>query len=64
MTLYYGLRRLAVVVGLFLAGTLLATVYFGWHFVVDDVAGIAIAVLAIVLGRLLVSPGPHANGQR
>ena len=53
---YYGLRRLARVLAMFLAGTVVATVYLGWHFAVDDVAGALIAVLAVRLGRLLVEP--------
>jgi membrane-associated phospholipid phosphatase len=38
----------------FLAGTVLATVYLGWHFAVDDVAGIAIAWVSVQLGKLVV----------
>jgi hypothetical protein len=54
MARYYGLRRLSWVAGVFLVGTLLATVYLGWHFVVDDVAGLAIAWVAVQLGKLTV----------
>ena len=39
MARYYGLRILSWVVFAFLVGTVLATVYLGWHFAVDDVAG-------------------------
>jgi membrane-associated phospholipid phosphatase len=38
----------------FLAGTLVATVYLGWHFVVDDIAGLALAWIAVHLGKLTV----------
>ena len=34
------------------AVTLVATLYFGWHYVADDVAGILIALLAFYLGGL------------
>jgi len=34
----------------FLGLTLLATVYFGWHYVVDDVAGLAIGAAAVWIG--------------
>jgi len=44
------LRRTTIVLGVFLAGTTVATVYLGWHFVVDLPAGLAIAALACVLG--------------
>jgi len=37
--------------------TVVATLYFGWHYVADDVAGIVIALLAFYLGGL-------ASGQR
>jgi hypothetical protein len=32
--------------------TVVATVYFGWHYVADDVAGIVIALLAFYLGGI------------
>ena len=32
---------------LFLAGTILATVYFGWHYVVDDIAGLAMGAASV-----------------
>jgi PAP2 superfamily protein len=55
MARYYGLRKISWLVGLFLLGTLLATVYLGWHFAVDDVAGLAIAWVAVQLGKLMVT---------
>jgi hypothetical protein len=54
MARYYGLRRLSWAAGVYLLGTLLATVYLGWHFAVDDVAGIAIAWVSVQLGKLTV----------
>jgi len=54
MARYYGLRVLSWVVFAFLVGTLLATVYLGWHYAVDDVAGLAIAWVAVQLGKLTV----------
>ena len=33
--------------------TALGTVYLGWHYVVDDVAGVVIAVVALALARIL-----------
>ena len=45
-------RRLVLAV--FLAGTMVATVYLGWHFAVDLPAGLAIAALGWVLGPLTV----------
>jgi PAP2 superfamily len=51
---YYGLRRLAWIAFGYLCATLVATVYLGWHFAVDDVAGLVIAWAALRLGRLTV----------
>jgi hypothetical protein len=54
MARFYGLRVLSWAAGVFLAGTVLATVYLGWHFAVDDVAGILIAWISVQLGKLVV----------
>jgi membrane-associated phospholipid phosphatase len=51
---WHRLRRTAIVLGVFLAGTMVATVYLGWHFAVDLPAGLFIAALAWVLGPLTV----------
>jgi hypothetical protein len=56
MLLYYRRRRLAMVMGVYLLAVMVATVYFGWHFVVDDVAGVVLAALAVLLGRFTVYP--------
>lgn len=37
--------------------TVIATLYFGWHYIADDIAGIAIAVVAFYLGGI-------ASGQK
>jgi membrane-associated phospholipid phosphatase len=34
----------------FFVMTVLATIYFGWHYVIDDVAGVAIGAVAVWLG--------------
>ncbi|GAB3038019.1 hypothetical protein GCM10011376_35170 [Nocardioides flavus (ex Wang et al. 2016)] len=51
---WHRLRRTTVVLAVYLAGTMVATVYLGWHFAVDIPAGLAIAALAWVLGPLTV----------
>jgi membrane-associated phospholipid phosphatase len=33
--------------------TVVATIYFGWHYLLDDVAGAVIAVLAVSLAVAL-----------
>jgi hypothetical protein len=37
--------------------TILATIYFGWHYIADDIAGIAIALIAFYVGGI-------ASGQK
>jgi hypothetical protein len=53
---YYGLRRTTYALVVFLCGTMLATIYLGWHFAVDDLAGLAIAWVSVRLGRCTVRP--------
>lgn len=66
---WHRLRRTTLVLTMFLAGTLVATVYLGWHFFVDDVAGLAIAALAwwlaprtVGVRRRLMAERPPAKG--
>lgn len=40
----------------FLVPTVIATIYFGWHFIVDDFAGVIIGWLSFVMGRATVYP--------
>jgi len=42
-----------------LAATTAATVYLGWHYVVDDVAGVVIGLAAIALARGLTGFQPR-----
>ncbi|AWB92351.1 phosphatase PAP2 family protein [Aeromicrobium chenweiae] len=56
MLRYYGLRRAANVMVVYLVAVMVSTIYLGWHFVLDDVAGLAIAWAAVRLGRLTVYP--------
>ena len=37
----------------YLALTSLATMYFGWHYIVDDIAGLVIGFTSVYLGGLL-----------
>ena len=53
---YYRWRRTTIVMTVYLAAVMVSTVYFGWHFVADDVAGVLLALAAVALGRLMVNP--------
>lgn len=44
----------------YLALTMLSTIYFGWHYVLDDVAGIGIGWLSVALGARFT--GHHRGG--
>lgn len=43
-------RVVRVIAWAFLPITVLATIYFGWHYIADDVAGVAIGWVAVVIG--------------
>ena len=49
---------LARVLAVYLVATMVATVYFGWHFVVDDIAGVLLALA----GRALRPPDDPPPG--
>jgi membrane-associated phospholipid phosphatase len=46
-------RGIRIALWTFLGLTLLATVYFGWHYVLDDIAGFAIGGFAVWISALL-----------
>ncbi len=43
----------------FFALTVLATIYFGWHYLVDDIAGAAIAWISVALAGWATMNGKH-----
>ncbi len=49
-------RRMKIALWVWLALTLLDTIYLGWHYVLDDFGGVAIAILALALARALTGP--------
>ncbi len=58
-----GLHRvLRSTLWVYLGLTILATVYFGWHYVVDDIAGIGIGWIAVTLGA--IATGNSDGGPR
>jgi membrane-associated phospholipid phosphatase len=56
MARYYGLRRTTRVLAVYLALIVVSTIYFGWHYVTDDIAGVLIALTAVQLGKWTVFP--------
>jgi membrane-associated phospholipid phosphatase len=64
MARYYGLKRIARVLAVYLTLVVISTIYFGWHYVSDDIAGVLLAATAVLLGHWTVSPPfRRANGQ-
>ncbi|MCW2961623.1 MAG: hypothetical protein JWM90_2010 [Thermoleophilia bacterium] len=53
---YYRQRTLAIVGFAFLVPTVISTIYFGWHFLLDDLAGFLLGWFALLLGRATVYP--------
>ena len=41
------------------SGSPLATIYFGWHYMVDDIAGVAIGLIAVYGAAALTGFGHH-----
>ena len=57
MLRYYGFRVATLVMTGYLAATVVATLYLGYHFVVDDIAGIVLAILSVLFARWTIYPG-------
>ena len=53
-------RRLKIGLWIWFALTVVATVYLGWHYVLDDVGGLVIAVAALGIARVLTGIDPRA----
>ena len=52
----YGFRRMAITLGVYLIAVIVATIYFGWHYASDDLAGLVVGFLAALFGRWIVYP--------
>jgi hypothetical protein len=60
-----GLRRaIKVIAWILVALTVGATIHLGWHYVADDLGGVAIAVLALAVARALTGVDLRAARQR
>ncbi len=50
---FAGLPRVVrVSMWIFLALTLVSTIYFGWHYIIDDIAGLVIGATSVALARV------------
>jgi len=55
-------RALCAILWIYLGLTVLSTVYFGWHYVIDDIAGIAIGWASVTLAAF--ATGHSDDGRR
>ena len=46
-------RRLRIGLWVLLAVSSVSTIYLGWHYVIDDIAGVVLALVALALARAL-----------
>jgi len=56
MAFYYGHKWLGAAMAVYLVAIMVSTVYWGWHFTIDDLAGLVIAAIAVGIGHVLVRP--------
>jgi hypothetical protein len=56
MAFYYGHKWLGSALAVYLVAIMVSTIYWGWHFTLDDMAGLVIAALAVAIGHVLVRP--------
>jgi membrane-associated phospholipid phosphatase len=54
-------RRVKQLLWVWLGLTFVGTVYLGWHYVVDDIAGLVIGAAALLLARALTGFDPRAS---
>ena len=57
-------RRLKIALWAWLGVTTVGTVYLGWHYVVDDLGGVALGAIALVLAGLMTGTDLRAARQR
>jgi membrane-associated phospholipid phosphatase len=61
MTIYLRKRLLVWLSALYLVPVVVSTVYFGWHFILDLVGGVVLAVLAVAIAHLTVYRRPRRD---
>ena len=57
-------RRLRIALWVWLAVTTVGTVYLGWHYVIDDIAGVVMGALALALARVFTGIDLRAERER
>ena len=57
-------RRVKIALWLWFGVTMAGTIYLGWHYVVDNIAGIVLGVIALFLAGLLTGIDPRVARER
>ena len=57
-------RRIKIALWVWFAVTMAGTIYLGWHYVVDNIAGIVLGVIALALAGLLTGIDPRGARER
>lgn len=57
VALAYRWRAVSLALGVFVGATTLATIYFGWHFATDVIAGVLLALAGVTLAKLSLAGG-------
>ena len=57
-------RRLKIALWVWFGVTMLGTIYLGWHYVVDNIAGVILGTIALILAGLITGIDPRAYRQR
>lgn len=53
-------RRLRIALWILFVVSAVATVHLGWHYVVDDIAGVGVGLIALALAHILTGYAPRA----
>jgi membrane-associated phospholipid phosphatase len=57
-------RRIKIALWVWFGVTMLGTIYLGWHYVVDNIAGVILGTIALILAGLITGIDPRAYRQR
>jgi len=57
-------RRIKIALWVWFGVTMLGTIYLGWHYVVDNIAGVILGTIALILAGLITGIDPRAYRRR
>jgi len=57
-------KRLKIALWVWFAVTMIGTIYLGWHYVVDNIAGVILGTIALILAGVISGIDPRASRER